>query len=78
MEKNNKLQQAIDEIETLKGLLPVCSSCKRIRTASADPGGPNAWVSLETYLHQHTAVEVTHSICPECMARLYPDLYEPE
>jgi len=78
VEKNKKLQQAIDEIETLKGLLPVCSSCKKIRTANADPEKPDAWVSLEAYLHAHTAVEVTHSICPECMARLYPDLYEPE
>ena len=78
VEKNKKLQQAIDEIETLKGLLPVCSACKKIRTSNPDPGKPNAWVSLEAYLHEHTAMEVTHSICPECMARLYPDLYEPE
>ncbi len=78
VEKNNKLQQAIDEIETLKGLLPVCSGCKKIRTAGAEPSQPDAWVSLEAYLHKHTAAEVTHSICPECLARLYPDLYEPE
>ena len=78
IEKNNKLQQAIDEIETLKGLLPVCSNCKRIRAANADPNQPNSWISLEAYLNEHTAVEVTHSICPECMVKLYPDLYEPE
>jgi DNA-binding response OmpR family regulator len=78
VEKNNKLQQAIDEIETLKGLLPVCSNCKKIRTTNLDPNQPNSWVSLEAYLHEHTAVEVTHSICPECMVKLYPDLYEPE
>ena len=78
IEKNNKLQQAIDEIETLKGLLPVCSNCKKIRTTNPDPNQPNSWVSLEAYLHEHTAVEVTHSICPECMVKLYPDLYEPE
>ncbi len=76
--KNKKLQQAIDEIETLKGLLPVCSNCKKIRAANADPAKPNSWVSLEVYLHEHTAVEVTHSICPECMVKLYPDLYESE
>ena len=78
VEKNKKLQQAIDEIETLKGLLPVCSGCKKIRAANPDPGQPSVWVSLEAYLHEHTAAEVTHCICPECMARLYPDLYEPE
>ena len=78
MEKNKKLQQAIDEIETLKGLLPVCSNCKKIRTASSDSRRQASWVSLEAYLHEHTAAEVTHSICPECMARLYPDLMEPD
>ncbi len=78
VEKNKKLQHAIDEIETLKGLLPVCSSCKKIRTSGDSPDEPDSWVSLEAYLHRHTAAEVTHSICPQCMARLYPDLYEPE
>jgi sigma-B regulation protein RsbU (phosphoserine phosphatase) len=78
MEKNIKLQKAIDEIEALKGLLPVCSSCKKIRTANTDPDQSDSWVSLESYLHKHTAVEVTHSICPECMSKLYPDLYESE
>ena len=78
MEKNKKLQQAIDEIETLKGLLPVCSNCKKIRTAGSESSRQDAWVSLEAYLHEHTAAEVTHSICPECMAKLYPDLIEPE
>lgn len=76
-EKNQKLQQAIDEIETLKGLLPVCSSCKKIRINGQAPK-PDTWVSLEAYLHEHTAVEVTHSICPQCMATLYPDLMGPE
>lgn len=78
VEKNKRLQQAIDEIETLKGLLPVCSGCKKIRMAGTSPDEPNCWVSLEAYLHRHTAAEVTHSICPECMAKLYPDLCEQE
>jgi phosphoserine phosphatase RsbU/P len=78
IEKNMKLQQAVDEIEALKGLLPVCSSCKKIRTANTDPDQKDSWITLEAYLHNHTAVEVTHSICPDCMNKLYPDLYEPE
>jgi sigma-B regulation protein RsbU (phosphoserine phosphatase) len=77
MEKNMKLQQAIDEIEALKGLLPVCSSCKKIRTANTDPDQADSWVTLEAYLLNHTAVEITHSICPDCMSKLYPDLWEP-
>lgn len=72
--KNRKLEQAIREIETLKGLLPVCSNCKKIRLEAADPKYQEAWIPLEAYLHEYTAAEVTHSICPACMAALYPEL----
>ncbi len=78
MEKNKKLQQAIDEIETLKGLLPVCSNCKKIRLENKAPPKRDTWITIEAYLHEHTAAEVTHSICPECMTKLYPDLFEPQ
>jgi phosphoserine phosphatase RsbU/P len=74
MKKNEKLERALVEIEALKGLLPVCSNCKKIRNADADTSKQSSWISLEAYLHEHTAAEVTHSICPQCMAELYPDL----
>ncbi len=74
MKKNQKLEQALAEIETLKGLLPVCSNCRKIRKSNSDSKLQSSWVSLESYLHEHTAAEVTHSICPQCMANLYPDL----
>jgi DNA-binding response OmpR family regulator len=74
MKKNQKLERALEEIETLKGLLPVCSNCKKIRYADADTSKQSSWISLEAYLHEHTAAEVTHSICPQCIAKLYPDL----
>lgn len=73
MKKNQKLERALAEIETLKGLLPVCSNCKKIRNANAEAEKQSSWISLEAYLHEHTAVEVTHSICPQCMAELYPE-----
>lgn len=76
MKKNQKLERALEEIETLKGLLPVCSNCKKIRNANADTQKQSSWISLEAYLHEHTAAEVTHSICPQCMAELYPDLVD--
>ena len=66
----------MEEIETLKGLLPVCSNCKKIRKANADTKLQSSWVSLEVYLHENTAAEVTHSICPKCMNTLYPDLLD--
>lgn len=68
-EKNEQLvaelQQALDKIKTLGGLIPICSSCKRIRD---DQGH---WNQLESYLHEHTSADFTHGICPECKRRLY-------
>jgi DNA-binding response OmpR family regulator len=78
MKKNRRLEKALEEIETLKGLLPVCCNCKKIRLTEAGIKKKSSWVSLEAYLHKHTAVDVTHSICPECMATLYPDLVNKE
>ena len=78
LEKNKRLQQAIDQIKTLKKLLPVCTVCKKIRLNGTDANQQPKWVSLETYLHLHTAADVTHCVCPQCMTKLYPDLYEPE
>ncbi|MCX6120742.1 MAG: response regulator [Ignavibacteriales bacterium] len=62
-----ELQQAIAEVKTLSGLLPICASCKKIRD---DKG---YWNSLEAYLMKHSSAQFTHGICPECMAKLYPN-----
>jgi DNA-binding response OmpR family regulator len=78
LEKNKRLQQAIDQIETLKKLLPMCAVCKKIRLSGTGANPQPTWVSLEAYLHLHTAADITHCVCPACMAKLYPDLYEPE
>lgn len=64
---NATLVRSLAEIRELKGLLPICCSCKKIR----DDGG--YWVQVERYLSQHTSVEFTHGICPECLNRLYPE-----
>jgi len=63
-----RLEQAIKEIKTLSGLIPICASCKNIRD---DEG---YWTHLETYLQKHSDAQLSHSICPDCQARLYPDL----
>jgi PAS domain S-box-containing protein len=65
-----ELQEALKSIKTLRGLLPICASCKKIRD---DKG---YWNGLETYIHQHTEAEFTHGICPECMRKLYPEMFE--
>ena len=65
-----RLQQALQEVKTLSGLLPICSSCKRIRNED-----DNSWQQIEDYIATHSDADFTHGICPECAQRLYPELY---
>ncbi len=67
-----ELQEALSKIKTLSGLIPICSSCRRIR----DDRG--YWDSLEEYLHKHSDAELSHSICPNCIKELYPEVYDPK
>lgn len=60
--------EEIDPVNLLKGLLPICSSCKKIRD------GKGRWTGIESYIHEHAPVEFSHSLCPECARRLYPEL----
>lgn len=71
---NRELQAALDEIQELSGLLPICSSCKKIRD---DKG---YWNQIEHYIAAHAKVHFSHGICPDCAVALYPDiaLYEDE
>nr|MBI3611659.1 hypothetical protein [Nitrospirota bacterium] len=62
-----ELQDALANIKTLKGLLPICCSCKQIRD---DKG---YWNQIDTYIRDHTDAEFTHGICPACAQKLYPD-----
>ncbi len=62
-----ELQQALDEVKTLSGLLPICSFCKKIR----DEQG--AWQQLEAYVGRHSGAEFSHGVCPECLKRHYPE-----
>jgi PAS domain S-box-containing protein len=63
-----QLQEALDNIKTLKGLLPICANCKNIRD---DKG---YWNQIEAYIRDHSDAEFSHSICPDCAKKLYPDL----
>jgi PAS domain S-box-containing protein len=63
-----ELRGALANIRTLRGLLPICASCKKIRDDSG------YWSQLETYFQVHADVAFSHGICPECLQRLYPDL----
>lgn len=61
-----QLNETLSHVKTLSGLLPICASCKKVR----DDHG--YWQKLETFLHEHSRTEFSHSICPECMETLYP------
>ncbi|MBU0967369.1 MAG: PAS domain S-box protein [Proteobacteria bacterium] len=67
-----ELMRAIKEIKILQGILPICSSCKKIRD---DKG---YWQQLEAYISVYSEAEFSHGICPDCAARLYPDLILPQ
>lgn len=62
-----ELTDALAKIKTLRGLLPICASCKKIR----DDRG--YWEKVELYISKHTEAEFTHGICPDCLKRLYPE-----
>jgi hypothetical protein len=64
-----ELRGALDNVKTLSGFLPICASCKKIRD---DQG---YWNQIESYLHDHTDIDFTHSICPECSKQLYPEYH---
>jgi len=63
------LQAAVAKVRTLSGLLPICSSCKKIRD---DKG---YWNQIESYILAHSDAEFSHGLCPECARKLYPDFY---
>ena len=63
-----ELKNALAEVKTLSGLLPICAACKKIRD---DKG---YWSKIESYISAHSEAQFTHSICPECMIELYPDI----
>ena len=65
-----ELGQALEEIKTLRGILPICASCKKIRD---DQG---YWQQVEVYVHDHTDAQFSHGLCPECIRKLYPDMDE--
>lgn len=67
-----ELQKALAEVRALGGLLPICASCKKIRT---DEG---YWEAIEVYIRDHSEAEFTHSICPECVKELYGEFLESE
>ena len=67
-----ELQEALSQVKQLSGLLPICASCKKIRN---DQG---YWEDVEVYVRDHSEAQFSHSICPECMKKLYSEFVEDE
>jgi PAS domain S-box-containing protein len=65
-----QVQEAMADLKTLSGLVPICSSCKKIR----DDHG--AWTAVEEYLTARTGAQFTHGICPDCLREFYPEVAE--
>jgi hypothetical protein len=63
----SKVQEAMANVKTLSGFVPICSSCKKIR----DDRG--FWIQIEQYLAYHTGVQFSHGICPDCLKQFYPE-----
>jgi PAS domain S-box-containing protein len=59
----NELRNALAEIKTLRGIIPICSHCKQIRD---DEG---SWNQLEDYIHHHSEAEFSHGMCPDCFKK---------
>jgi len=66
--KEHALQEALDHVKTLRGLLPICSFCHKIRR----PDG--TWERLESYISSRTDADFTHGFCPECMEKHYGEV----
>ena len=67
---NDELQKALREVKVLRGLIPICASCKKIR----NDGG--FWQQLEEYIGEHSEAEFSHGICQPCVEKLYPGVYQ--
>jgi hypothetical protein len=66
----SRLKQALQNVKTLTGLLPICANCKNIRD---DEG---YWQQIEEYIMDHSEADFTHGICNKCVEKLYPEYYQ--
>ncbi len=68
--EKRKLQVSLEEIKTLRGIVPICMYCKKIRN---DEG---FWEDVAVYIQNHSYADMSHGLCPDCLNRLYPDVYD--
>ena len=66
--RTQELERALQEVKVLRGFIPICAKCKRVRTDTGD------WQRLEEYIQDHSEAEFSHGICQVCMREVYPDV----
>jgi len=66
------LHAAMDEIKSLQAIMPICSNCRKIRKPGSDPSKQESWQEIEPYITENTSSRLSHGVCPECFAALYP------
>lgn len=66
-QKNAELSDALAQVKQLKGIVPICMHCKKIRNDE------NYWQQVEEYIYEHSEADFSHSICPECLEQHYPE-----
>ncbi len=71
--KIDALEKALSHIGVLEGILPICSHCKKIRREGTDIEDNKNWIQVEKYISEKTEAQFSHSICPECLKKYYPD-----
>jgi AmiR/NasT family two-component response regulator len=64
---NAELKEALCTVKTLSGMIPICANCKKVRD---DKG---CWHQIEEYIRNHSEVEFSHGVCPDCSRQLYPE-----
>jgi hypothetical protein len=62
-------RKLLRRIKILEGFLPICANCKKIRKQ-------DQWVQIEQYIGENSLARFSHSLCPECVQKLYPDLFD--
>ena len=68
--RTQELEHALREVKVLRGFIPICANCKRVRTDAGD------WQRLEEYIQDHSEAEFSHGICQVCMKAVYPDVFK--
>lgn len=70
------LEQALSKVRMLESFLPICANCKKIQISDSDATKMKSWKPIESYITEHTTTQFSHSICPDCMNKLYPEFVE--